>query len=502
MGFKIFEDECSRAEFAGVKRVAIIGAGVAGLQTAQQLVEAGIDCVIFEKAQSVGGVWRENYDDFGLQVPNTLYEFPGFPYPKHRDWDLFPRGPQVQSYIQSYADEHGLMGLISFGTTVQGIEPFTDKRGWAVRFEREGKTVMEEFDYCVSCTGMYSGSPHLPQHKNAESFKGEILHSCTFLDKEQVKGKRVVVVGGGKSAVDNAVSAAKVGAASTLLYRDAHWPVPRYLLNLVPFQWGTYSRLGHFMLQASHDMGSVATWIHAFLVPLKWLFWRIVELMFCVQFSLRGEAVPETPIEIDLFTGGQILTYEYRDMLKAGHVRGVKGSIDHFVEDGIVLSDGTQIPADVVIYGTGFGKSYALFDKATQKKLAVQRDGLYLYRNIIPPAVPDLAFIGSEVSTFNNILTHGLQAVWLRQVLTGEMRLPAAGFMQQIMEKEQAWKRSWMPASSARASIWQLHMMKYHDNLCQDMQIPCRRKGWNIIAEIFAPYWAGDYRELFASNKA
>merc|ERR1711879_464126 len=197
--------------------------------------------------------------------------------------------------------------------------------------------------------------------------------------------------GGGKTAVDNAVSAAKAGVSSTLLYRDAHWPVPRYLLNLIPFKWGTYSRFGHFMLPASHTMGGFATWFHAVFVPLKWLFWRIVELMFCVQFSLRGDAVPETPIEIDLFTGGQILNYEYRDMLKAGDVRGLKGSIDHFVEDGVVLSDGTQIPADVVIYGTGFGKSYEIFDEATQQKLAVQRDGLYLYRNIIPAAVSNLA---------------------------------------------------------------------------------------------------------------
>jgi dimethylaniline monooxygenase (N-oxide forming) len=187
-------------------------------------------------------------------------------------------------------------------------------------------------------------------------------------------------------------------------------------------------------------------------------------------------------------------------MLKAGHVQGLKGSIDHFVEDGVVLTDGTQIPADVIIYGTGFGKSYGLFDEATQKKLAVQRDGLYLYRNIIPPAVSDLAFVGSEVSTFNNILTHGLQAVWLRQMLTGEMRLPTASAMHQVVEKEQAWKRSWMPASSARASIWQLHMMTYHDNLCKDMQVSCKRKGWNFIAEIFVPYSAEDYKDIFAAK--
>merc|ERR1739838_920367 len=200
------------------------------------------------------------------------------------------------------------------------------------------------------------------------------------------------------------------------------------------------------------------------------------------------------------FTGGQILTYEYRDMLKAGRVQGVLGSINHFVEDGIVLTNGTVIPADVVIYGTGFGKSYDVFDEATQKKLGVQRDGLYLYRNIIPPAVAYLAFIGCEVSTFNNILTHGLQAVWLRRMLTGEMRLPTTSVMHHIVEMEQAWKRSWMPASSARASIWQLHMMKYHDNLCSDMQVLCRRKGWNLIAEILVPYSAADYQGLFAAK--
>merc|ERR550537_145380 len=189
-----------------------------------------------------------------------------------------------------------------------------------------------------------------------ESFRGVTMHAESFQDKGLAVGKKVIVVGGGKSAIDSAVAAAKVAKRSTLLFREAHWPVPRYLLNLIPFKWGTYSRLGHFMLHASHDMGPVATWMHAVLVPLKWLFWRIVELMFCVQFHLKGDAVPEIPIEIDLFTGGQILTYEYRDMLKAGHVQGLKGSIDHFVEDGVVLTDGTQIPADVIIYGTGFGK--------------------------------------------------------------------------------------------------------------------------------------------------
>merc|ERR1712232_938752 len=126
-------------------------------------------------------------------------------------------------------------------------------------------------------------------------------------------------------------------------------------------------------------------------------------------------------------------------------------------------------------------------------------DGLYLYRNIIPPAVYNLAFVGSEVSTFNNILTHGLQALWLQRMLTGEMNLPRPSTMERIVEKEQAWKRSWMPPSSARAAIWQLHMMKYHDNLCKDMQVRHKRKGYNFVAEFLAPYSAADYESLFRS---
>mmetsp|Transcript_101211 Transcript_101211/g.283725 ORF Transcript_101211/g.283725 Transcript_101211/m.283725 type:complete len:119 (-) Transcript_101211:405-761(-) len=117
---------------------------------------------------------------------------------------------------------------------------------------------------------------------------------------------------------------------------------------------------------------------------------------------------------------------------------------------------------------------------------------------MIPPRLQDIAFIGSEVSTYNNILTQGLQAEWLRRVLTGAVKLPAASHMQAEVDSEAAWKRSWMPACSARAALWQLHMMKYHDTLCQDMGVAHKRKGLNVVSEVFAPYSAEDYADLFS----
>ena len=62
----------------------------------------------------------------------------------------------------------------------------------------------------------------------------------------------------------------------------------------------------------------------------------------------------------------------------------------------------------------------------------------------------------------------------------------------------QAWKRTWMPFTPARAALFQLHMPKYHDQLVKDRGEPHLRKGRNKLAEIFQPYCAADYKDLFA----
>lgn len=102
------------------------------------------------------------------------------------------------------------------------------------------------------------------------------------------------------------------------------------------------------------------------------------------------------------------MNYDYRDALNAGTCAEINGGIDHYTENGVVLKDGSTHEADFVIYGTGFIRDYTYFDEETTKQLDRQRDGLYLYRSILPPNVPNLAFVGAEISTFNNILTQAL----------------------------------------------------------------------------------------------
>jgi len=503
MGYSLeINDNNSAPTYTHVKKVGIIGAGVAGLQLAERLTKVdGIEVTIFESTGKVGGVWSSNYADFGLQVPKELYEFPSFPYPEHKQWAQFPKGPQVQEYIENFAAHFDLTRLIKFNTSVLAAKPLS-AGGWSVTFATDGGTapaITEAFDFVVVATGMYSGAcPHMPAHPGRETFAGEVLHSHGFTRREQAAGKRVVVVGGGKSAVDCAVAAVKGGAKNvTLLYREAHWPVPRRILDLIPFQWATYSRFGHALLPTHHDVSPLAWWMHCLLTPLKWLMWRLVELIFAWQFRLEGEMRPTTRIEIDVFTGGQILTYEARDMIRSGQLTARKGAIARYTSDGVELAtEGRSIGADLVVYGTGFVKSYDYLDADVQAKLRLRRDGLYLYRSLLPVSVPGIAFLGSEVSTFNNVLTHALQAAWLSRLLTGAMALPPPRQMQAAVDAEMSWKRMWMPSTSARAAIQQLHMPKYHDRLMADMgEATCRKS--NPLFEMLVPYNARDYRALF-----
>lgn len=169
-------------------------------------------------------------------------------------------------------------------------------------------TTQERFDFVVVATGMY-GRPNMPRTRGREDFEGEVLHSSDFKNREAACGKRVVVVGGGKSAIDCAVASVKGGAEHvTLLYREAHWPVPRYLLNQIPIKYATYSRLGQALLPTHYDVSAFVWWLHALFTPIKWLVWRLVELLIRIQFHLPQEMVPSSRLEIDVFCGGQILT--------------------------------------------------------------------------------------------------------------------------------------------------------------------------------------------------
>jgi dimethylaniline monooxygenase (N-oxide forming) len=221
--------------FSHVKRVAVIGGGVAGLNTARALTARGISVVLFEKEAEVGGVWRSNYSGYGLQVPANLYSFLDFPMTSVSPWD-YPTGAQVQSYIKDFRRQFVDSKVdVRLNSKVESLEPLPgDRRGWTVNTCTGGK---EQVDFAVFCTGLYS-TPFIPNIERDEGARlPAVVHSSHYTSAAETRGKHVVVLGGCKSGLDCAVAASDAGAASTtILMRNAHYGTPRKIAGLIPFQ--------------------------------------------------------------------------------------------------------------------------------------------------------------------------------------------------------------------------------------------------------------------------
>jgi len=490
-----------------VKKVAIIGAGVAGVVTARVLAAEGIECVVFEKQEAVGGVWNDGYLGFGIQVNAWLYEFPDMPLPRGYD---FAAGEMVQHYTQQYAQANGVLELVKFNTVVKTVTE--DKDNWSVTYSANGAAdVTETYDYVVIATGVYSpANPHIPKAAGMEDTPVEFVHANDFKDIAMAKGKKCVTVGYGKSAFDCAQAAAKVAEKSTLLYRSLHWPVPRNLLGVVPFEWGTFSRFGQSLLPPYHTQGPIETALHSPVgKPLVNGFWRLLEVLLRKQQSLdpkpgtpatEADLVPKIKVEEDLYGGHGIIPHpSFFDLVRCGLIAPKNGSIKKYNKDkSIELADGTKVEADIVFYGTGFVRPFE-FLPAKVKKMESDKNGFFMWRQMLLPGVKNMCFLNCNVTTFTNITTASIQARWLAEMLAGRVEVPGDKEMEAQIEQEKGWRQETMPrAGGAQGYLIQLHQTHYWDQLLKDFGANPKRKRsvfppLRAAAEVLVPYTARDY---------
>ena len=487
-------------------RVAIIGAGVAGLTTARQLTEIGMECTLFERNSDLGGVWTDGYLNFGAQVQRELYEFPDWPLPA--DAPDFTPGPMIQQYLQGYADHFKITPRIRFNTSVIGLsESDSNERRWIIKSETDSRAQQEDFDRVVICIGLYSNQPYMPEIPGSNSFAGEVIHNSKLKTESQLKDKRVAVIGYGKSASDAALESAQHAAQTHLIFREAHWPIPRKLGGILPFKWGLLNRLSSTLIPPYQDMTAVEKLVHGIGKPLAWFYWRLVETLFYFQFGLgsafgsRVSLVPKLPVEIDAFgESTQIPKSEFFKRARCGDITLHRTVIDQFETDRVQLANGESLNLDLVIFATGWKADFGFIAPETWSRLEPADDGFYLYRHILHPAVQGLYFIG-RASTVSSILTYSLQAKWLASVLNKTPQLPTSETMTQNIEAMRRWKK-WMPFSAARSARLIAHTQHYHDELLKDMGFnPLRKTGFFApVKELVFPYQPSDYASVIDSN--
>ena len=227
------------------KKVAVIGGGVSGLAAAKAFKERGHDVHGIERSHDFGGVWElsRSYPDVQTQSPKDLYRFSDHPMPaEYPEW---PKGPQVHAYLHSYAQKHDLKDNFRINTNVRSMDRRANGQpGWTLTLEAGGETTTEDFDFVAVCTGQFSDK-NIITHPGQDDFVaagGQVMHSSEYTDPSIVGGKRVVVLGGSKSATDIAVNAANNGAkAVTLVYREPVWRVP-YFVGGINFKRLLYMR--------------------------------------------------------------------------------------------------------------------------------------------------------------------------------------------------------------------------------------------------------------------
>lgn len=496
-------------QFSNVRSVGVIGGGVAGLCAARLLVQEGIACTVFEQHDKLGGVWAAGYSNFGVQVRKSYYQFPDWLLPA--ETPNFTSGPVIQHYLEDYAKHFNVWPYIRFNASVVAVRKKEDgSNGWTIMAEGQDGRESHDFDAVVVANGLFSDTPKMPTFPGQEDFSGEIMSVAGLQSRDQVKNRKVVVVGFGKSATDAALEAASVAEETSLVFRRTSWPVPQRLAGILPFEWALLNRFTLSTLPLYYKASSLIRAAHFVLRPLTWVYWRLVELLLYLQcrlgshFGRRVSLVPDFPVETGIVDGTAMVPRPqlYR-ALRNGSIVPHKAELAGYSKEGVRLSNGKEIDADVVILGTGWEIDHSFLAGETVDAIGKDEDGFYLYRQMVYPSSPGLFFIGAA-STFANMTTYCVQARWLADLLAGKHQLPSDDVMLQDIEDMKAWKKGLMPPGPERAARLNLHMMRYHDQLLRDIGArPHRKKGffaWAWLKEAFMPYLARDYAEVVSGE--
>ncbi len=202
-------------------RFIIMGAGMSGILSAIKLREAGFNnFAIYEKADRLGGTWRENeYAGVACDVPSHLYCYSFAPNP---DWShRFSPGAEIQEYFVNVANEYGIDKLIQFNKEITRCE-FVDGR-WKIQLA-DGST--DEGDFVIAATGVLH-APAYPDIEGLDSFQGTKFHSARWDHQAQLAGKRIGVIGTGSTAIQVVADLIDDVAELTLFQRTPQWIVPQ-----------------------------------------------------------------------------------------------------------------------------------------------------------------------------------------------------------------------------------------------------------------------------------
>jgi cation diffusion facilitator CzcD-associated flavoprotein CzcO len=332
-------------------QVVVIGAGFGGIGASVKLAEQGIEHVILEKADDVGGTWWANrYPGCRCDVPSHLYSFSFAPNP---DWsDSYSLQPEIWRYLRRVAEERGVIPRIRFGCKVESATWDDEAAHWVL----ETSHGPVRGDVLIAAHGFLS-EPAIPHFEGVETFRGQLMHSAEWEPSYDVGGKRVAVIGTGASAVQIVPRVHEDAERLLVFQRTPAWILPHRGRTIRAWEKALYRRLPFTqrMVRAWHY------WSAEFIIvppliknPVR------TKLIRDMATKHLEEQVPDADLRAKLtptfVPGCKRLTpsNDYLPAIASPRTTLVTAGIERFEPSGIRTVDGALHDVDVVILATGF----------------------------------------------------------------------------------------------------------------------------------------------------
>jgi len=331
-------------------RVAVIGSGFGGIGTAIRLMQEGIDdFVLLERAEAVGGTWRDNtYPGCECDVQSHLYSFSFAPNP---EWTRsFSPQPEIQAYLERCAEEFGVLPHVRFGHEVRGAAWDAEASLWRIDTSRCAFTAQ----VLVMASGALS-DPLIPELPGLGTFRGRAFHSARWDHTFDLSGRRVAVVGTGASAIQFVPAIQPIVEKLYLFQRTPPWIIPRQQRVLGPRKHRLYRR---FPALQRAVRGAIYLSREAFVLGFRRP--GVMRLAETVARRHLEKSIADPALRAKLTPSWRIgckrilLSNDYLPALAKPNVEVVTEGIAEVRPHSVVSADGVEREVDAIVFGTGF----------------------------------------------------------------------------------------------------------------------------------------------------
>jgi putative flavoprotein involved in K+ transport len=337
----------------------IIGGGQGGIALGARLRRLNVPTLVIEKNERPGDSWRNRYKSLCLHDPVWYDHLPYLPFPD--SWPIFSPKDKLGDWLESYT----LLMELNYWTNSEAKSATFDEttQEWTVKVVRDGKRVTLKPKQLVLATGM-SGVPNTPKVAGQRTFKGEQQHSSRHAGPDGYEGKKVVVIGSNNSAHDICAACWEAGVDVTMVQRSStHIVKSETLMDIA---------LGDLYSERAIANGIDHNTADLIFASLPYKVLPVVmkpqadamkkrDKAFYARLSKAGFELDFGADETGLFLkylrrgSGYYIDVGASELVADGKIKLARGQVERLTRDSVVLDTGEQLPADLVVYATGYG---------------------------------------------------------------------------------------------------------------------------------------------------